>query len=103
MGWNVYVTRLLPQAAMDELAKHCDVMDVNPRDEVLSRDQLLRQVAGRDAVLCLLTDTIDDEVLAAAGERCRIFANYAVGYNNVDDAYRRSIAFLKNIEKETGI
>ena len=84
MGWNVYVTRLLPPPAMDELAKHCDVMDVNPRDEVLARDQLLKQVAGRDAVLCLLTDTIDDEVLAAAGDKCRIFANYAVGYNNVD-------------------
>ena len=38
----------------------------------------------RDAVLCLLTDTIDGEVLDAAGTQCRIFANYAVGFNNID-------------------
>lgn len=37
-----------------------------------------------DAVLCLLTDKIDDAVLAAAGPKVKIFANYAVGVDNVD-------------------
>jgi glyoxylate reductase len=35
-------------------------------------------------VLCTLLDTIDAEVMDAAGPGCRIFANYAVGYNNID-------------------
>ncbi len=84
MNWNVYVTRLIPQPGIDLLKKHCKTVDINPDDRVLTRAELLRNVKGRDAVLCLLTDRIDDEVFAAAGPQCRIFANYAVGFNNVD-------------------
>ncbi|HWR30569.1 MAG TPA: D-glycerate dehydrogenase, partial [Negativicutes bacterium] len=82
---NVYVTRMLPQPAIDLLKEHCEV-EINPDDRVLGRAELLEKVRGRDAVLCLLTDTIDDEVFAAAGPQCKIFANYAVGFNNVDVA-----------------
>lgn len=82
---RVYVTRRLPEAALELLSRHTD-MEVNPGERSLTRQELLGKVRGRDAVLCLLTDTIDDEVLAAAGPQCRIFANYAVGYNNIDVA-----------------
>lgn len=58
--------------------------EMNPDDRVLSKEELLEKVKGRDAVLCLLTDPIDREVLEAAGPQCKIFSNYAVGYNNVD-------------------
>ena len=37
-----------------------------------------------DAVLCDLNDRLDGEVFDAAGKQCKIFANYAVGYDNVD-------------------
>jgi len=37
-----------------------------------------------DAVLCDLNDKIDAEIFDAAGNQCRIFANYAVGFDNVD-------------------
>ncbi|MDL1951973.1 D-glycerate dehydrogenase, partial [Acidobacteria bacterium ACD] len=66
------------------LRQHCETVEVNPEDRVLSRPELLTAVAGRDGVLCLLTDTIDEEVLTAAGPQCRVFANMAVGFNNVD-------------------
>lgn len=82
---KVFVTRQIPEASMTELKKLFDVT-VNPDDRVLSRAELLEGVKGTDAVLCLLTDTIDAEVFDAAGPQCRIFANYAVGYNNVDVA-----------------
>jgi glyoxylate reductase len=82
---NVYVTRMLPQPAIDLLKEHCDV-EINPDDRVLSREELLEKVKERDAVLCLLTDTINGEVFDAAGPQCKIFANYAVGYNNIDVA-----------------
>lgn len=83
--WNVYVTRMLPQPAIDLLQEHCDV-EINPDDRVLERQELLEKVKGRDAVLCLLTDAVDEDVFAAAGPQCRIFANYAVGFNNIDIA-----------------
>jgi lactate dehydrogenase-like 2-hydroxyacid dehydrogenase len=89
---NVYVTRIIPQAAIDLLKEKFDVK-VNPDDRVLSHGELVEKVRGRDAVLCLLTDTIDREVYESAGPGCRIFANYAVGYNNIDvpEATRRGV------------
>lgn len=82
---KVFVTRQLPEASLEKLMEQFDVA-VNSEDRVLTREELLKGVAGMDAVLCLLTDTIDAEVLEAAGPQCRIFANYAVGYNNIDVA-----------------
>jgi lactate dehydrogenase-like 2-hydroxyacid dehydrogenase len=74
---------MLPEEAMKLLADYCDV-EVNPEDRGLERSELLTKVRGRDAVISLLTDKIDDEVFQAAGTQCKIFANYAVGFNNVD-------------------
>lgn len=89
---NVYVTRMIPQEAIDLLKEYCEV-EINLDDRVLTRKELLENVKGRDAVLCLLTDTIDAEVFESAGAQCRIFANYAVGYNNIDvnEATKRKI------------
>jgi glyoxylate reductase len=80
---RVYVTRLIPESALRLLAKQCEV-EVNPNDWPLTREELLLQVRNRDAVLCMLTDKIDDEVLGAAGPQVKIFANYAVGFDNID-------------------
>lgn len=94
--WNVFVTRMLPEPAMNYLKEYCNV-EVNPDDRVLSRDELLVKVKGRDAVLSQLTDSIDDSVFEAAGSQCRIFANYAVGYNNIDvDAATRRGVMITN-------
>ena len=89
---KVYITRMLPQQAIDLLREHYEV-EVNLEDRVLSKRELLEQVKDKDAVLCLLTDTIDKEIFEAAGPGCKIFANYAVGYNNIDvtEATKRGI------------
>jgi lactate dehydrogenase-like 2-hydroxyacid dehydrogenase len=83
MGWNVYVTRRIPDAGLQMLRERCQAVEVNPHDRVLTRQELLGAVVGRDGVLCLLTDRIDAEVLDAA-RGCKVFANCAVGYDNVD-------------------
>jgi glyoxylate reductase len=80
---SVYVTRMIPPENLDELRRHFD-LEVNPDDRALSRAELLAKVKGRDAIVSLLTDTIDGELLDAAGPQCRIVANYAVGFNNFD-------------------
>lgn len=51
----------------------------------MTRAQLLAAVAGADALICLLTDLIDDELLAHA-PRLKVIANHAVGVDNVDRA-----------------
>lgn len=59
---------------------------VSSFDGVLKKEELISELKGKeyDAVLCLLTDKIDGEVFNAAGKNCKIFANYAVGYDNID-------------------
>ncbi len=93
---SVYVTRMIPSENIDELRDHFDI-EVNPDDRVLTRDELKAKVKGRDGVISLLTDTIDGEVLDAAGPQLRIVANYAVGFNNFDlDAATRRGVILTN-------
>lgn len=59
---------------------------VSPHDRVLSKGELIEFLRkdGYDAVLCLLTDHIDGDVLEAASPQCKIFSNMAVGFDNVD-------------------
>ncbi len=80
---RIFVTRRLPEGAMQVLEEKFDVQ-CNPYDRVLTREELLAGVKGKDGILPLLTDRIDDEVLEAAGSQLKIVANYAVGYNNID-------------------
>jgi glyoxylate reductase len=80
---KVYITRRIPDEVIELLEAHFDV-EINPQDRVLSKEELLENVKGVDAVLCVITDNIDKEVFEAAGEKCKIFANYGVGYNNID-------------------
>ena len=85
MKTRVYVTRMIPQENIDELRQHF-VVDVNPEDRALTKDELKQEAKGRDAIVSLITDTIDGELLDAAGPQCKIVANYAVGINNFDVA-----------------
>lgn len=80
---NVYITRSIPEQTIAELKKTCDV-EVNPHDRALTREELINAVKDRDAVVTLLTDNVDADVLDAAGPQCKIVANYAVGFNNFD-------------------
>jgi glyoxylate reductase len=80
---SIFVTRRLPEGAMQLLEDKFDVQ-CNPHDRVLTREELLTGVQGKDGILPLLTDRIDDEVLDVAGSQLKIVANYAVGYNNID-------------------
>jgi len=78
---RVLVTRSLPPGSLDPLlsAGH----DIVVRG---SGDELREAVRDVDAVVCLLTDRIDRAVIAAGGDRLRVIANVAVGYDNVDVA-----------------
>lgn len=100
--WTVYVTRRIPQEVLNELAEHCEV-EVNPDNRALTKTELMEKIRGRDAVLTQATDIVDDAVMEAAGPQCRIFANYAVGYNNFDlcAAARRKVLLTNTPEVVT--
>ena len=79
---KVFVTRKIPQPGLDLLEKEFDV-EINPHDRVLTKDEILDGVKGKDALLCLLTDEIDEEVMDSE-KNIKIISNYAVGFNNID-------------------
>jgi len=79
---KVFVTRKLPEKALEMIKAECD-MEINPNDRVLTKKELISAVSDKDGLLCLLTDEIDEEVIDS-GRNLRIIANYAVGYNNID-------------------
>lgn len=88
---KMYITRLLPQPAMEKLKEHFEV-SVNPEDRVLTPVEIQKNIKGKDALLCLLTDTIDKSIMDAC-ENLKVISNYAVGFNNIDitEATRRAI------------
>ncbi len=63
-------------------------MDLHRGQDAIGREALLERVRDKQALVCLLTDRVDGEVLAA-GPDLRIVANIAVGYDNIDVAAAR--------------
>ncbi len=79
------VTNRLPGSAAAMLREAGEVRS-DDRETAIPRADLLALVAGADAVLTLLGDRVDAELLDAAGPQLRCIANVAVGYDNVDVA-----------------
>lgn len=79
---KVFVTRKIPQAGLD-LLKDVD-FSLWEEDRVIPREVLLERVKGVDAILSLLTDKIDGEIMDVAGPQLKLISNYAVGYDNID-------------------
>ena len=85
MKQKVFITRKIPGSAITQLKKHFTVK-VYPKDQKIPRADLLKGVKWCDALLCILTEKIDKEVIDA-NPNLKVISNYAVGYNNIDVAY----------------
>lgn len=82
---RVYITREIPEAALAIIAEACEYRQWKTEAEPVPRETLLHEIGDADGVYALLTDRIDAEFLDAA-PRCRVVANMAAGYDNVDVA-----------------
>jgi len=82
MPGTMVISRHLPPEAL-ELARSRATVRLPPEDRRLGRDELAAYLRDAEGLVCLLTDTIDDDLLGQA-PRLRVVANVAVGYNNVD-------------------
>ncbi len=79
---KIFVTRAIPKPGLEILQRNHQV-EINPHDRILSKEEILQGLKGKDGLLCLLTDTIDKEILVSE-PKLRMVANYAVGFNNID-------------------
>ncbi|OGZ31697.1 MAG: D-glycerate dehydrogenase [Candidatus Niyogibacteria bacterium RIFCSPLOWO2_12_FULL_41_13] len=83
---KIFITRKIPERGINKLREKGYEIVINPEDKILSKDELIDSLKDKnyDAVLCLLTDKIDKDVIEAAGTQIKIFANMAVGFDNID-------------------
>ncbi|XP_037520994.1 glyoxylate reductase/hydroxypyruvate reductase [Rhipicephalus sanguineus] len=90
----VLVTRHdVAKEALDLLFDRCDV-EVWNEDQPIPRPVLLRKIAGKDALFCLVTEKVDSELLDAAGPNLKAIGTMSVGYDhiNVAECTKRRIA-----------
>ena len=80
---KVVVTGKIPAGGLARLKAEHDVLAWES-DEAISRTELLQMVSGADAIVSLLTEKIDAELLTASGPQLKSVSNVAVGYNNID-------------------
>ena len=81
---RIWMTRPLPEAVRREAAKHFDV-EVRENTAPLDGDELRRALRDFDGAIPTLGDLFTPEVLADVAEpRCRILANFGVGFNHID-------------------
>ncbi|MDP9330921.1 MAG: D-glycerate dehydrogenase [Actinomycetota bacterium] len=80
---DVLVTRPIRPEPLERLRARCAVT-VHENEFGIPREELLQVVAGREALITMLTEKVDAELLAAAGPQLKIVANHAVGFDNID-------------------
>lgn len=81
---KIFVTRKIPGKALDRLTKSDNEVVVSEFDRPLTEEELLEKAKGVDALLSLLTDRINGDVVDAIGPQLKIVSNYAVGFDNID-------------------
>jgi len=82
MKAKVFVSRKIPEPALQLLGKSYQ-FELNERDAQLSNKQLIRRIADKAGLICLLTDRIDREILES-NPNLKVVSNVAVGFDNID-------------------
>lgn len=79
----VFVTRKIPKDLLKPLLSFCEVNIWDKEDLPVPKEVLREEIKKADALLSMLTDQIDEDVLAES-QQLKIVANLAVGYDNID-------------------
>ncbi len=82
MKQKVFISGMIPKTAYDILSKEFEVTMHNDIT-LLSKREIIKHIAGKDALLCLLSDTIDKDIIDS-NPNLKIIANYGAGFNNID-------------------
>lgn len=80
---KIFATRQVPGDSFEKLKASGHEVKVSPFDRPLNGEELLELGSGADAILSLLTDKIDADVIEAIGPQLKVVSNYAVGFDNI--------------------
>lgn len=80
---KVLVTRRLPEAIEARMGTLFET-DINDGDVPLTHDDLLEGLAGKDVLVCSITDHIDADLIARLPKSVRLIAQFGNGVDNID-------------------
>ncbi len=85
MKYDVLVTREIPDEGIKMLKRASNIrLHQYEHDKKIPRSVLKKRVKGMHAILSILTENMDAEIMDAAGPQLKMIANYAIGFNNID-------------------
>ncbi|WP_172298822.1 D-glycerate dehydrogenase [Pseudoruegeria sp. HB172150] len=90
---SVVVTRRLPEVVETRMTELFDV-ELRDSDAPLSRDELASAMRRADVLVPTITDIIDQGLLAQAGDKLKLIANYGAGIDHIDVATARQRGIL---------
>lgn len=85
---KVFITRSLPGNVEKTLRENGHTVVTFKKDKPITKKELIKYARNAGAVISLLTDKIDSEIIDNL-KKCKIIANYAAGYNNIDINYAK--------------
>ncbi|MEX5728296.1 glyoxylate reductase [Rhodovulum iodosum] len=80
---SVVVTRRLPEAVETRMKELFDV-ELNETDTKMSREDIVSAMQRADVIVPCVTDVIDQAMLAQAGDKLKLIANYGAGVDHLD-------------------
>lgn len=85
MSKHIYITRKIPEAGLKLLREKDITFDMCTEHDLQSKKDIIKKLKKKpyDGVISFLTDSIDKDVYEAC-PTAKIFANYSVGFNNID-------------------
>ncbi len=81
---SVFITRHIHEPALELIRTAAEDVEVWPLESAPPKSVLIDRVSRVDGILCLLTDPMDAEVIAAAGKKLKVISQMAVGFDNID-------------------
>ncbi len=103
---KIFITRPISKVGIEMLKKKHSVTVQRDRRN-LPKNEMIARVKGKgfDAILCLLTNTMDADVMDAAGPQLKVLSNYAVGFDNIDveAAKKRNIIVTNTPSEEVSV
>jgi len=85
---NVLITAAIPQAALEILQKAGLNVESYTGDALITKDELLKRIVGKDYLITPLSTPVDKDIIDA-DPQLKLIANFGAGFNNIDVKYAR--------------
>lgn len=83
---KIFITKEIPEAGINHILKSGISLEVHNESKPITKKTLLEKISEVDGIITLLSDKVDKDFIDGA-KHCKIIANYAVGFNNIDVNY----------------